>query len=172
MFRFHRLPAQLLIAVICILAITGCSSPNVSEDKYNELLQQNQRLISELEPLQESINTKITGSFVATVRQLSPDYCGDCFTPRVAVLTCFQTGPFMVHVGKEMASKLKIGESYYFEIADQSIGEITKAEFEKGCPSVEAAYALYYFKIKSFRAPKESEGGLDSVHIIYEPIDK
>lgn len=169
MARFkNNLPALLLSVTISIFAITGCSSSGITQEDYNQLLEQNQKLASELAPLKETINTKITGDFVATVRDLSPDYAGDCVTPRVAVLTCFQMGPFMVHVGEEMASKLKIGESYYFEIADQSIGEISKAEFDKGCPPIEAAYALYYFKIKSFRAPKESEGGLDSVHIIYK----
>lgn len=173
-----NLPVLLLTVVFIIFTITGCSFQGKSQEeyndlqeKYNDLIEQNQQLQSELVPYQETINTKITGSFVATVHQLSPDYVGDSVTPRVAVLTCFQDSPFMVHVGEEMASKLKAGESYYFEIEEKSIGEISKAEFYKGCPCVEEAYAAYYFRIKSFRTPKEGEGGLDSTHIIYKKLD-
>ncbi len=165
-----NLPVLLLTVVFLIFTITGCSFQGKSQEEYNDLIKQNQQLKSELAPYQETINTKITGSFVATVRELSPDYVGDCVTPTIAVLTCFQSPPFMVHVGKEMASKLKVGESYYFEIEEKSIGEISKAEFNKGCPYVEEAYASYHFQIKSFRTPKEEEGGLDSVHIIYKEL--
>jgi len=162
----------LLVIVTTIFIVSGCSAQNVSENEHNKLLEENQKLTSQLALAQENINTKVTGSFVATVRQLSPDYVLDNSTLTMAVLTCFQSGPFMVHVGEDMAKELTVGETYYFEIDENEIGEISKNEFEKGCPSIEVAFYLYNLHIKSFREPYEHEYGLASININYKKINE
>lgn len=61
----------LLVIVISIFIVSGCSKQNVSEKEHNKLLEENEKLISQLSLAQENVNTKVTGSFVAVVRQLS-----------------------------------------------------------------------------------------------------
>ncbi|QSX06464.1 hypothetical protein JYG23_03120 [Sedimentibacter sp. zth1] len=166
------------LIVHTVFLLSGCSEQNISEEEYEQLLSQNIQLVSELENIKETdnkketINTMVTGHFVANVRQLSPDYCLDDFTPTVAVLTCFQDYPFMVHIGEEMASQLVVGKSYYFEIVETEIGEILKTDFDKHFLSINAAFAQYNLKIKNFRTPSENECGIVSTFITYEEITK
>ena len=167
-----KLPVILLAAAILIGSMSACSTQSGSSEEYDRLLNENKELTSQLASLQETVKTKVTGNFVATVRALSPDYVLDTTTSTVAVLTCFQSSPFMVYVGQEVASQLKVGESYYFEIEPMEIGEISRAEFDEGCPAVEAAFPLFNLRIASFRAPAAEESGLDSTHVIYEESGK
>lgn len=162
----------LLVVVTSIFIVSDCSKQNVSENEHNKLLEENQKLTSQLSLAQENVNTKVTGSFVATVRQLSPDYVLDNSTPTMAVLTCFQCAPFMVRIGEDMAKELTTGKTYYFEIDENEIGEISRNEFEKGCPEIEVAFNLYNLHIISFREPYEHEYGLVSVNIKYEKANE
>lgn len=116
----------------------------------------------------DNVNVMLTGNFVATVRHLIPDYCLDNTTKTVAVVTFFQDGPFAIYVGDELASELEEGVSYYFEIEDMEIGEITKEQFEGGpYMVVESLLKNNHTKFKTVRPSKEDECGLDSVHLKY-----
>ena len=142
----------------------------ISFEEYNRVIEENAQLKKQLSEFEDTIDTKITGSFSATVREFSPDYCGDEFTPTVAVLTCYLSGPFMVYIGKENISKFEIGKTYYFEIEDIPIGNLTKAEFEKGCSNVEALFVLYNVSFKAIRIAEPAELGLESINIHYETV--
>ena len=73
------------------------------------------------------VHAQLEGSFLATVRGVIPDYVLDDSTPLIAILTTFQSGPFLALVGEE-AAQLEVGESYIFQIAATEIGEISAAE--------------------------------------------
>lgn len=161
---------MLVILMMCAsFYISGCGE-YVSQTDYDQLLAENQRLSMELEAERETVDAKLTGSFVATVRLLIPDYVLDNTTPQIAILTEFQTGPYTLWLGEETAAQLKVGETYCFVIEDTPIGEIPREEFEK---------RYYYigrdphrsFDIRTIRAPEEGERGLNSPHISYEEND-
>ena len=68
----------------------------------------------------EPVTVRIGGSFTATVWDLIPDYCLDDTTLQVAVVTCFQSGPFTLFLGEEQVKQLKVGAQYVFEIAEKN----------------------------------------------------
>ena len=63
----------------------------------------------------------LTGDFTATVQKILPDYVSDPFTPRVAVITFFQSDPILVHMEPEFLQNLKEEETYTFVLKGQEI---------------------------------------------------
>lgn len=157
----------IFMVMYTLFFMSGCSG-GISQEDYDLLLSQNKRLSIELEEERETVDTKVTGAFVATLRHVIPDYTLDNTTPQIAILTEFQSAPFLLHIGEEMAAKLEAGKTYYFEVEDTPIGEIPIMEFEKEYYSIEQG--IYPLIIKSVREAKESEGGLNSPQIRYEKI--
>ena len=160
--------SMLLAALLTVVLFSGCTKTETAD--YTALAAENQRLTAELAAATETVNTKVTGTFVADVRQVSPGYTLDAVTPTAVMLTCFQDSPFMVIVGEELASKLTAGKAYYFELEEKEIGKISKAEFEKGCPNLAAAFPLYNLQIKSFRLAQDDERGLESVNVTFAEV--
>ena len=163
-----RMRRDLLLAFIIMYTLffmSSCSG-GISQENYDLLLSQNERLSIELESERETVDAKVSGAFVATVRHIIPDYTLDNTTPRIAILTQFQSEPFMLYLGEEMAAKLEAGKTYYFEVDDTPVGEIPVVEFEKGYYYIEQG--TYRLNIKSVREPTEGEGGLNLPQIRYE----
>ncbi len=165
---FSKFIAVTITCIFFVIIFTGCNFQDISDGKTVNAT-------TEIEKPKESlsnsdinaVNAKITGSFCATVRWIGPDYCLDDSTPNTVMLTCFQSEPFLIFPGEEIASKLEVGKIYYFEVQDTPIGNISKSEFDKGI-IVETAFALYPIKIKAFRIANQDEWGLQSINLKYE----
>jgi len=163
----------LLMAALMIVSLPGCGG--VSKEQYNKVCAERDALKLELEELQnnteelETVRVKLKGTFTATVRALSPDYESDDTTPLMAVVTLFQSTPFMIYTGN-FTEQLETGETYVFEIKEQVV-EIPLSEYESGYPAPEVVIPQYNLRLSGFRESVESDWGLDSVHLVYELCD-
>lgn len=109
--------------------------------------------------------TTIGGSFVATVRELIPDYVLDDATPAVAIVTVYQETPFAVYIGKDLASQVEAGKTYEFFIKEKAI-EVTQEQYEIGPMSPNITIPTYSLSI-SCVAPI-TDAGLDFNHLTYQ----
>jgi len=156
-----------------IVSLSGCGG--VSKERYEEVCAERDALKLELEELRgspekpETVRVNLKGAFTATVRALSPDYESDDTTPLMAVVTLFQSGPFIMWTG-EFTNRLEVGETYVFEIREQAV-EIPLSEYETGYPDPEVVFPKYNLRLSGFRESVESDWGLDSVHLVYELCD-
>lgn len=177
---------------LCLMSLAGCSNEQVSKKDYMLLLEENnqlkaacqkyEKLLAENNQSEENVqdeavktaevlHVKITGGFSATVRDTLPDYCFDSETPSVAVVTLFQDGPFVLDVGQEIAKQLEVGKTYYFEVVDQEIDDLTKEEYNRGYADPVTVMRKYHVGIADVREPAEDELGLECVKLNFEQID-
>jgi hypothetical protein len=163
-----------MMVFFIVMIIHGCSSGYITQSEYDKVCKQRDDLLKENAQLIEDsalVHARIEGAFVATVRDLIPNYTLDNTTPNCAILTCFQCGPFILEVGEDMASQLEKGETYLFQIQAKDIGEITQTDFDAG-PSLVLAMHLYNISISDFRVADESETGLSSPNLTYQRIQE
>ena len=162
------------IGIACLLLallLTGCGG--VSKEDYDAVIRERDDLQEELEELKsqaaDTVEAKVKGSFTATVRALIPDYVGDGETPRMALVTLFQSTPFTLF-GVD-TDRLEAGETYVFEVEMNQCQDITREEYESGSlltPEIILPMYHPYIRISGFRPAEESDCGLDSVHLEYE----
>ena len=162
------------IGIACLLLallLTGCGG--VSKEDYDAVVRERDDLQEELEELKsqaaDTVEAKVKGSFTATVRALIPDYVSDGETPRMALVTLFQSTPFTLF-GVD-ADRLEAGETYVFEVEMNQCQDITREEYESGSlltPEIILPMYHPYIRISGFRPAEESDCGLDSVHLEYE----
>ena len=174
-----RIASMLLLMA---LALTGCGG--VSKEEYDAMVREREALLAEAElgelqapaavPVEvlETVTVKVKGDFTATVRELIPDYVTDYETPRMAVVSLFQSLPFTIYTG-ELTKHLEAGETYVFEVRMSRYDIITRQEYESGTLlNPEVAFSMYpSLYISNFRPAEESDWGLDSVHLAYEACE-
>ena len=159
------------IALLLLLLLTGCGG--VSKEEYDAVVRERDALLAEAElqelqaqeaaPSTVSVKVKLKGDFTATVRALIPDYVTDGETPRMAVVTLFQSTPFTIYTGG-LTEQLETGETYVFEVKEETV-EVSPEEYKRGFPDPEEMRLLW---ISGFRPAEEKDCGLDSVHLEYE----
>ena len=174
----------LLLAIVASLASCGNASESANnsplppdealQSDYNSLLAEKEALQSEYDAIRAerdtllSINEKIpatiSGSFTATVQFLIPDYVLDDITPSVAVVTSFQSHPFTVYLGKDLASQVKVGESYKFEIEEKNVS-LTQEQFQTASTAPEVVIPLYNLQVIS--AVEVKENGVDTEGLVF-----
>jgi len=118
----------------------------------------------------ETVNAKIEGSFCVMVRDVIPDYCLDDFTPQVAIVTEFQSSPYTVYLGEDLASKVEPGKAYVFTIESKEIGEISEDLLDNYINPVKALYE-YNARIESIRPAEKEEWGLEGPILKYVIIE-
>ena len=169
-----------IISALLLLALLLSGCGGVSKEEYDAVVQERDALLAEAE-LQElqaqeaspnTVTVKVKGEFTATVRELIPDYETDGETPRMAVVTLFQSTPFTIYTG-ELTKHLEAGETYVFEVEMSRYDIITRQEYESGTLlNPEVAFSMYpSLYISNFRPAEESDWGLDSVHLAYEACE-
>lgn len=176
-----------IIAFLCVclcLLLPGCSGapqgPSAQElqQKLDEAVAQRDALQTQLDeavakleaPGGETVKVTVAGTFTATVRSLIPNYVLDDSTPMMAVVTTFQSTPFILYT-RDQTSALTAGETYIFTVESAQV-EISKAEYEKGVPNPATADALYGGLHVFYIAPAgEEDVGLDSVHLEFLPVE-
>ncbi len=164
------------VLLLLALLLTGCGG--VSKEDYDAVVQERDALLAEAElqelqaqeaaPSTVSVKVKLKGDFTATVWALIPDYVTDYETPRMAVVSLFQSTPFTIYTG-EFTEQLEVGETYVFEVEMRSFEEISREEYESGSLlDPEVALSVYHLRVSGFRPAEEKDCGLDSVHLEYE----
>lgn len=68
--------------------------------------------------LSSELTVNVTGSFTATVRKLIPDYVSEPGNT-AAVVTLFQSGPFVLKLSAEMCEQLEEGQTYTFIVKEE-----------------------------------------------------
>lgn len=169
--NLKRWAALSLLAGALLLALCGCGG--VSKEEYDALCAERDHLRDRLEEASaqlekaDTLPVTVSGTFAATVRSLIPDYVIDSETPRAAVVTLFQSGPFVIQTG-DLSAELETGRTYVFEVAPREGVEMTAAEYENGPPFADRAIARYGLTIAGFRPAGEDEFGLDSDRLVFE----
>lgn len=108
-----------------LLSFSGCG---IAKEDYQKLMDTNTILSAENDSLKEQLAAfqqekpakacVISGSFIATVRKLIPDYIADSTTPAAAVVTQFQGSPFVVVLGPELIGQVEEGNTYKFTVRE------------------------------------------------------
>ena len=157
------------MCLLLALLLTGCGG--VSKEDYDAVVRERDALRAELEreKAPDTVLVTIKGDFTATVRALIPDYVSDGETPRMALVTLFQSTPFTLF-GVD-TDRLEAGETYVFEVEMNQCQDITREEYESGSlltPEIILPMYHPYIRISGFRPAEEKDCGLDSVHLEYE----
>ena len=121
--------------------------------------------VAEKEPEAASDKTKVSGSFTVTVREVLPDYVLDDFTPNMAVVTEFQSSPFMMYVGEEIGRRLEAGTTYVFTIESTTLNFSMDTLEQMGMCSI-----VWFLDIVDVRPANEDECGLESLQIDFEEV--
>ncbi|MBP0966134.1 MAG: hypothetical protein J5722_00735 [Oscillospiraceae bacterium] len=110
----------------------------------------------------------VSGNFTATVRKLIPDYVTDPDTPRAAVVTLFQDGPFVIKLDEELCAKLQEDKTFTFIIGEQD-AELCQWEYTNGGFVKDIALKEQKIKITDVREATEDEYGMDGMRIECSP---
>ena len=110
----------------------------------------------------------VSGDFTATVRKLIPDYVSDPDTPRAAVVTLFQDGPFVLQLDEQICAQLQEDTTYTFIIGEQD-AELLPSEYTNGGYVQESALILRHIHVTDFREPTDEEYGLECWRVTCAP---
>lgn len=146
------------------LFMGACNKQTTEEIKTIEINQV--EIAQETEKEEKEIKSKISGSFSVNVLNVILDYSFDATTPNIALVSEFQSYPFTMFVGEEIAEQLKVGEVYVFTIKPIEVNE-TKEYLESLCLS-SLVWELYDFEITDVRLANENEIGLESLRLTIE----
>ncbi len=110
------------------------------------------------------INVRVWGSFTATVRALTEDYCtmpgNTC-----AVVTLFQDMPFVLYLNEDLCKKLTVGNSYTFVIDTET--ELPADLLQDDHSVSSDVCRLNLVRASDVRVPKDDEGGLNCWNVNY-----
>ena len=152
------------VLLIGVAIVAGaCNSQEVAQNNAEVAM------ANEQEEPEMAVNvekTTVSGSFTVCVRDVIPDYCMDDVTKNVAVVTEFQSNPFTVYVGEEIANQLEIGQNYVFTINPIEVDEAKEDLEEMSLSSL--VWELPEFEITDFRLANENELGLESLTLTIE----
>jgi len=170
-----------LFTALCLLCGCGAATSEPAADSVQALQQQLDQVTAERDALQsqldalagpdgqnadasQTVTVSVTGTFTATVRDLIPNYVLDGSTPMMAVITTFQSEPFILNT-RDKTNSLTVGETYVFTV-ESAEKEITKEEYQEGVPFPPARVeALYGLEVLSVAPAGEGDAGLDLVHL-------
>ena len=146
-----------LLSLLIIISMSGCNTNYQTgyDDGYNAGYQDGVKALPD-----ENTSVKVSGDFTATVRELIPDYVYDSETPRAAVVTLFQDGPFVLRLNEELCSKLEEGEAYTF-IIDEQEADLPDNDFDDSGYVSWDALAVRRISVTDIRTPTEDEYGLE-----------
>lgn len=110
----------------------------------------------------------VSGSFTATVRKLIPDYVSDPDTPRAAVVTLFQDGPFVLKLDEQLCTKLQEDKTFTFIVGEQD-AELNLWDYSNGGFVQEIALKEHKITVTDVREATEDEYGIDGMRIECAP---
>lgn len=101
----------------------------------------------------------LSGDFTATLQKKLPDYISDPDTPRVAILTLFQSAPILVRIEPEILQDLQEEETYTFVLKGQEIPADSLLLGSEGWVDDEVLNGIR-LELDKVRKPTEDEYGL------------
>lgn len=99
--------------------------------------------------------------FTATVDALIADENTGTDTPRYAVVSAYQSEPFVIDVGADLAANLEVGEAYAFKMQQAQV--VLEAETY----NVASVVSMYNLDVESIGEATEDQIGVDSIEIVY-----
>jgi len=130
-----------------------------------DLLSQHSERLQNIVTTLETDEAVIAGNFVATIRHLMPNYVLDNQL-RVAVLTEFQSNPFILEMDVNIIQQLTVGQTYFFEIEATSVGEVLVSDIWQ-----RTSIDLFYARVVSARPATSSETGANAGNVWLLPVD-
>ena len=108
---------------------------------------------------------QFSGSFMATVEQLLPDYYA-LPGKTIAVVHFFQDRPFLLHFQKDLTGELMEGTSYVFEF------ETFEVELPDDEENPDISDYMYSINVTSYRVAEDDELGLEGKMPTVEIVSK
>lgn len=150
--------AVVFVTIICLLVLCGCNQKPIEDTSgQGENKTENQSTTK---------TSFVSGSFTATVRDVIPDYVLDTWTPIVAVVTEYQSSPFLLRVGEEIGRQLQVGETYVFTMSFIATDYPKEVLEDVGTAALIAM--LPQLRVTEFRLAEAGETALDSLQLTIE----
>lgn len=169
---------KLVMSLLCLLLV-GCSS--ISKEDYDLVVKENGELKTQIQELSTQLNkykyeldqqkqqngkgqVKISGGLVLTVDAKLIDPNIDSKNPNTLVVRPFQSNPEILIVDEEIVKKVKVGETYFFEMKTKTIEDVSYNEVVDTI-NLDLG-AMRWLEVVGVREPQENEYGLaENLHI-------
>ena len=163
---------KLMMSLLCLLLV-GCS--NVSREDYALVVKENDELKTQLQELSIQLSdtkvklnqykednkkgkVEISGGLVLTVdaKLIDPNIGSE--EPNTLVVRPFQSNPEIIMVDEEIVEKIKVGQTYFFEMKTKTIEDVTYNEVVDTI-NLDLG-ANRWLEVVDVREPLENECGL------------
>ena len=112
---------------------------------------------------------RVSGSFTASVRVLTEDYC-TVPEKTCAVVTLFQDGPFLLRLNDFMCSAISEGEIYTFIIEEEDVTLSSSLLDSASTLVLDDALKLGKIRVREIRQPEDNEYGLNCWRVNWKGI--
>ena len=165
--------ATIVLGLVLILTLVGCGNNAQSSDAHNAEYEEGYAAGYEAgyndgkQQMTESQKhfAQFSGSFMATVEQLLPDYYA-LPGKTIAVVHFFQDRPFLLHFQKDLTGELIEGTSYVFEF------ETFEVELPDDEENPDSSDYMYSINVTSYRVAEDDELGLEGKMPTVEIVSK
>ena len=110
--------------------------------------------------------TEVSGASTVCIRDVIPDYVLDSETPRVAIVTEYQSYPFTIDVPQNIAKQLKPDTIYTFTIKKFVVDEPVDQLESKPLSSIAWEYSDFEI-VDFYEADVDSEWGVESMSLSF-----
>ena len=165
--------ATIVLGLVLILTLVGCGNNAQSSDAHNAEYEEGYAAGYEAgyndgkQQMTESQKhfAQFSGSFMATVEQLLPDYYA-LPGKTVAVVHFFQDRPFLLHFQKDLTGELIEGTAYVFEF------ETFEVELPDDEENPNISDYMYSINVTNYRVAEDDELGLEGKMPTVEIVSK
>lgn len=165
--------ATIVLGLMLVLTLVGCGNNAQSSDAHNAEYEEGYAAGYEAgyndgkQQISESKKhfAQFSGSFMATVEQLLPDYYA-LPGKTIAVVHFFQDRPFLLHFQKDLTGELIEGTSYVFEF------ETFEVELPDDEENPDISDYMYSINVTSYRVAEDDELGLEGKMPTVEIVSK
>ena len=165
--------ATIVLGLVLILTLVGCGNNAQSSDAHNAEYEEGYAAGYEAgyndgkQQMTESQKhfAQFSGSFMATVEQLLPDYYA-LPGKTIAVVHFFQDRPFLLHFQKDLTGELIEGTSYVFEF------ETFEVELPDDEENPDISDYMYSINVTNYRVAEDDELGLEGKMPTVEIVSK
>ena len=162
-----------VLGLMLVLTLVGCGNNAQSSDAHNAEYEEGYAAGYEAgyndgkQQIAESKKhfAQFSGSFMATVEQLLPDYYA-LPGKTIAVVHFFQDRPFLLHFQKDLTGELIEGTSYVFEF------ETFEVELPDDEENPDISDYMYSINVTSYRVAEDDELGLEGKMPTVEIVSK
>ena len=165
--------ATIVLGLVLILTLVGCGNNAQSSDAHNAEYEEGYAAGYEAgyndgkQQMTESQKhfAQFSGSFMATVEQILPDYYA-LPGKTIAVVHFFQDRPFLLHFQKDLTGELIEGTAYVFEF------ETFEVELPDDEENPNISDYMYSINVTNYRVAEDDELGLEGKMPTVEIVSK